>query len=112
MKTAVQRALVSAVCIVVLTLIAGCEQQQGLSGTKKSRLVSAENIELKKQLRLCNEQIKKQQELLKEQSKENIEDLIGTVFMQLADENQKLRDENDALKAQLEELKKQATPNP
>ncbi len=112
MKGPAQRVFVLAVCIVVIMLIAGCEEGN-LSNAKKSGLIADENMQLKKDLEQCNREIEKQKELLakclqqKESSQEQmqkiIEDLSGDTLSDF-EEIMKLREENEKLKAQIEQL--------
>ncbi len=127
MKRRAERAFILAVCTVVITLIAGCEEQ---NLARKSRLLSAENIQLKEQLEQCETQVETQ-EALEKQSKERVAGMMDTISKTIGEKNKKLREENKTLKTQimqlearvrqlekeLEELKKQAplplpsTPN-
>jgi hypothetical protein len=89
-----------------LMLNAGCQEEQNLSNDKRSRLIAAENLELKKDLEKCRTELKQQKQLFQssqKESKKQSEDML----VQLMNLNSKLRKENKELKAQLEEVKKQ-----
>jgi outer membrane murein-binding lipoprotein Lpp len=139
MKGTVQKMLILAVGIIGFVLIAGCQESAttrlsssktgGPADAKKSRLVAAESMELKKQLARYDKQIeklkeqhskeiKRQQELLakcqkekKVRQEEKIDesakgqmDELTTFIVEL---NAKLQEENENLKSQIEELKAQ-----
>lgn len=124
MKGLAQKTFVLAVGVVAM-LIAGCEGQE-LPSAKKSRLIAAENMQLKKELeqrskeieklkKLHDRQMKEQEELLekclqekeawKEKSRQNVRNQVKGVFDAIMEQNAKLRQENEKLKAQIEELK-------
>jgi DNA repair exonuclease SbcCD ATPase subunit len=130
MKRPAQKAFVLAVGIVVITLIAGCDEEQNLSSTKsavkKHQLIAAENMrltkelerrdkEIKRQKELHNNKIEQQQELLekclqeknawKKSAQQNIQEQVDKVLAGVMEELVKLRDENNGLKAQIEQLK-------
>ena len=118
MKRPAQKAFVLAVGIVVIMLIAGCDEEQNLSSTKsavkKHQLIAAENTRLKKDLERCNKEIKQQQELLakcqqqkealKKQLQENIQERVDSILAAVMEDNAKLRKEIKDLKAQREKL--------
>ena len=125
MKKAVKKGFIVAVSIIVIVFIAGCEEQQ-LSGEKKSRLIAAENMELKRELQrrskeieglkeLYDREIEKQEKLLakcqeeketwKEKSRQNVRNQVNDVADALMEQNAKLRRENEKLKAQIEQLR-------
>jgi hypothetical protein len=124
MKKAVRKGFVLAVSVVVIMLVAGCQEQE-LPSAKKSRLIAAENMQLKKELErhssdiegltdLHNREIEKQEKLLakcleeketwKEKSRQNIRNQVNGVVDALMEQNAELRRENEKLKAQIEEL--------
>ncbi len=124
MKKAVRKGFVLVVSVVVIMLIAGCEEQQ-LPSAKKSRLIAAENMQLKKELErrskdierlkeLHDREIEKQEKLLakcleeketwKEKSRQNIRNQVNGVVDAIMEQNAKLRRENEKLKAQIEQL--------
>lgn len=109
---------------VVIMLITGCAEQEPPS-VKKSRLIAAENIELKKQLeqrrkeiekinQLHEESIKEQQKLIaeclqekeswKDKSQQNIREQVDSVLDAVMEQNVKLREENEKLNEQIELL--------
>lgn len=83
----ISKAIALIVGVVVIALITGCEEQNP-SGTRKARLVAAENIQLKKGLEQRDKQIERQKELL-------------------AKRQQEADAENIQLKKELEQLDKQ-----
>ena len=126
MEKALKKGFVLAVSVLVMS-IAGCQEQE-LTGTKKSRLIAAENMQLKKELEqrsqeierlkeLHDRQMKEQEELLeeclqekdawKEKSRQNVRNQVKGVVDAIMEQNVKLRQENEKLKAQIEELKKE-----
>ena len=103
MKISTKRAFILAVCIVVIMLIAGCEEQDP---ARKSRLIAAENIQLKEQLEQCEAEVEKQR-ALEEQSQEQVAGLMNEISKTFGEENKKLREENKALKVQIKQLEAQ-----
>ena len=124
MKKAVRNGFVVAVSVVVIVLIIGCQEQE-LPSAKKSRLIAAENMQLKKELQqrskeieglkeLHDREIQKQEKLLakcldeketwKEKSRQNIRSQVNGVVDTLMEQNAKLRQENEKLKEQIEKL--------
>ena len=117
MKKRVQKTVVLAVGLVLaIMLITGCEEQS-VSSSRMSKLIAAENIELKEDINQRDatiEQQKKQLEkclqekkIMTTQLKANSEDLMGKVFENFGRDNAKLRAENRELKAQIEKLEKE-----
>lgn len=113
---------------VVAVIIAGCQEQE-LPSEKKTRLIVAENMQLKKDLaarakeierlnELRARQIKRQEEelakcverkeLLEKRLQQNIEKQVNSVLTSVLDENAKMRDEIAQLKSQIEKLQQQA----
>jgi hypothetical protein len=125
MKKAVRKGFVLVVSVVVVVmLIAGCEEQQ-LPSAKKSRLIAAENMQLKKELErhskeieglkeLHDREIQKQEKLLakcldeketwREKSRQNIRNQVNGVVDAIIEQHAKLHRENEKLKAQIEQL--------
>jgi gas vesicle protein len=125
MKRTVQNAVILAIgAIFVISLFAGCQEQQA-TDAKKGRLVAAENIGLKKELDrrdreierlkgLHSKEIKRQEELVakcleekklwQDKADENIKAQVGEVSTVVLEQNSKLREENENLKAQIEKL--------
>lgn len=102
MKRPVQKAIVLAVGVVVIMLIAGCEEESQ-SNIKKSRLIAAENIQLKKEIEKQKELLEKYLQEKKppeEMSPESTQDLTQFLF----EENIKLHEENEKLKAEIMQL--------
>ena len=93
--------------ILSLMLNAGCqEEEQNISNDKRARLIAAENIELKKDLKKCRTELEKQKQLFQSSQKEE-EKQSKDILVQAMNLNSKLRQENKQLKAQINELKKQ-----
>ena len=103
-------------------LLVGCQEQQAQTSTenKRIRLVGAENLQLKHELRQCNNELKKIKNQL-EESKKQFEkcqletntviskakgDISDTINFMI-DEVKRLREENVRLETQIEALKKQ-----
>ena len=119
MKRRAQKAFVLAAGIVVIMLIAGCDEEQNLSSTKsavkKHQLIAAENMRLTKELEQRDEEIKKQEKLLekclkeknawKERAQQNIKEQVDSVLTVVMEKIEELRKENEGLKAQIEKLK-------
>lgn len=103
---------------------ASCREQQ-LPGEKKSRLIAAENMQLRQDLARREDEIaklktqhekemKQQQEqlvkclekkaALEKQLKESVKEQVESVLTAVVEENAKLREEIKALKAQIEKL--------
>ncbi len=113
--------IIFAFCFTVF-IMSGCNEPQTYS-EKQSRLIAAENIELKKQIEELNleiaklaeqhqKEIKAQQELLadaqkeietlKEQSKQDIHNQVQDVLDAVIQQNTELRNEIEKLKEQLQ----------
>lgn len=119
MKGPAQKAFVLAVGIVVIMLIAGCDEEQNLPSTKsavkKHQLIAAENMRLEKELKQRDKQTEKQKELLekclqeknawKEKAQQNIRKQVDSILTVVMEKNEELRKENESLKAQIEKLK-------
>ena len=114
-----------AFCAVILT--AGCGPQEP-PDVRKSRVIAAENIELRKELDRRNKELEllkeqyakevreqkkrlqaclQEKEELKNKSRQNIRNQVKDVLDSVLAENRKLSDENVRLKAQIAELQKQ-----
>jgi len=123
MKIAARKIFVLAVCVVVM-LIVGCAEQAP-PGVKKSRLIAAENMQLKRELEqrskeierlkeLHNRESRKQEKILaecvqekdswKQKARQNVKNQVKGVFDAVMEQNAKLREENEKLKAQIEKL--------
>ena len=124
MKKAVRKGFILVSVVLIIMLIAGCEEQQ-LPSAKKSRLIVAENMQLKKELErrsedierlidLHDREIKRQEELLakcleeketwKKKSRQNVRNQVKGVLDAVMEQNAELREENEKLKAQIEQL--------
>ena len=112
---------------IVFVLIAGCVQQEPMN-VKMSRIVAAENMELKEELRQQDWEIKTLKEQyeqqikdleetivgLKEQikaweekSRQNVRDQVEGVLDVVVEQNAELKAMNEQLKEEIEQLKKQ-----
>ena len=117
MKTIVPSALFWAV-LTVSILISGCEESN-LTSQRQARLVGDENLKLKKQLKLCNQEIRELKKILTEyeeeyDAQEKAGDLAFKLMNDLADsaeEIDKLTDENLQLKTRIQELESKLTQN-
>jgi len=131
MKRIVLMVFVLAVGIIVITLIAGCEEGQVPSG-KKARLISAENMQLKQQLQQREIEIEKlkgthrkelenqkgliercqrEKKLLQEKLSGKFEGQLNEFLKGMGEEARKLREENESLKLQIEQLKAELEKN-
>ena len=112
-----------------MALIGGCAGQQVSSDVKQSRTLAAENIELKKQLHQCKEELetlearhreeldkqkeqlatcRKDQEIWKQKAQQNVRDQVKDVLDAVMEDNTRLREENKELKTQIEKLQKES----
>ena len=119
MKTIVPSALFWAV-LTVSILISGCEESN-LTSQRRARLVGDENLKLKKQLKLCNQEIQKQKDLVAEYEKKEQKEydaqrktsgLTLKLMKNLTDSAkafEKLTDENLQLKTRIQELESKLT---
>lgn len=104
--------------IVGIVFVAGCEEENKID-TKKSRLIAAENMHLKKDLERCQKEKGKQKELLEqceqakkvieEQSAKEVEDLFDGILGDVLEESQWLREENEKLRMEIGQLKMEIT---
>ena len=107
--------------LITAFITAGCGESE-ISG-RKARLVGNENLDLKKQLKACNNTVKKREKEIEKQKEvlaqceaeqikigEDTREAVINVLDQLGEsskEIEKLTAENEQLKAELEQLKKQ-----
>ena len=93
--------------------LSGCREESGKMSLRKARLVGNENIELKKQLKLRDEEIERQKQLVEQCRAEQAKDkeLSGdntiNMLKHLAESGKQvstLRAENAKLKEKLKEL--------
>ena len=126
MKGLASEALVVAF-IALVVFGAGCQQQE-VPGEQKSRLIAAENIQLKKDIARRDQEIEalkvqhdkemaKQQEqltkclerkeALEKRLQQNIKEQVDSVLAVVVDENAKLREEIREMKAQIKQLQEQ-----
>lgn len=124
MKVLIQKELIIVVGI-ILMLISGCAQQEQMD-VKMSRLVAAENMQLKEELRqqdweikTLKEQYERQIKDLKEKieeyegqikvweekSRQNVRDQVESVLDVVVEQNAELRVENKQLKEEIDMLK-------
>ena len=121
MRSSVGKVLVLAI-VAGFVFAAGCEEET-MSTSKKDRLISAENIQLRDKLEQLEKQLEKQKELLGQcqqekqtlqeqvkdyegKSKQKVETMMSLILQSVGKETEKLRQENERLKVQIEELKK------
>jgi len=112
--------LAAAATFVTAFSIAGCQQAEQ-AGSKKSRLIAAENIELKKKLNSCNDTLALKKKQLEEcilerdeykgLSDEKTGELLESIMEPFAGEIKKLEKENKALKSEIRALKSQVEQN-
>ena len=129
MKGTAQKVFIVALGVIVFVLIAGCQESAtgGSTDAKKSRLIAAENLELKKELanrdkeiarlkELHSKEIKRQEGLLakcqeekklqqEEKTDENTKEQMGELSTFIMELSAKLQEENESLKVQIENLK-------
>lgn len=111
----------------LFVLIAGCSDPESMN-VKMSRIVAAENMELKEELRQQDWEIKtlkeqheqlvkglketiaglkEQVKVLEERSKQNVRDQVEGVLDTIVEQNVQLKAVNEQLKKEIEQLKKQ-----
>jgi len=105
-----------AACMAAAASIAGCEEAN-LTNTKKNRLIASENIQLKKQLARCSEELAEQKQLAEEclrekkdfqkRANERSEEMLKILLENVNEETARLRQENEQLKSKVEGLEKQ-----
>ncbi|OHB57771.1 MAG: hypothetical protein A2173_00070 [Planctomycetes bacterium RBG_13_44_8b] len=126
MKMQVSKTILLAACVTIVILGIGCQEEE-LSSDKTSRVIAAENIRLKKEVKKRDEMIErlekqheqklqrqeellakyaKQKEVLEKQLQQGVENQIDDVLANVIEENAKLRDEIKKLAAELEKLTK------
>ena len=120
MRKSVSTVCAFAVCMLILAVSMGCEENN-LPDAKKSRLIAVENMQLKEQIKQRDAEIEKQKQLLAEceaeknklhqLKQEHVGQLMGTALAGFSEENQQLKRENESLKAQVEALKKELGRN-
>ena len=119
-RPAVKTIVLAVSILLVVALSEGCKEQtpeDTKSILRKSRLIATENTQLKKELATSKEKIAEQKTQIEEHQerakrledaiRKSSEELVGTVFMGLAEDSLELTTENIALKAEIEELKKE-----
>ena len=120
--------LIWAFVLVFLIFLIGCQEEQQQQqqpqetmSPQQTRLVAAENIQLKKDIADRDAEIERQKMLLTkcEEEKEKLnkslnqksQGLMEALMATMDKDAQNIRIENEELKKQIEELKKQLTPN-
>ena len=96
MRSREWKVLVLAGGVLFTALFVGCNEES-LSDTRRSRLISAENIQLRKELKSQQEQLDKCLE-----EKKDAGEGMQSMTEFLIGENKKLREENEELKGQVE----------
>ena len=120
-----KKALLLAIgAIVAVTLFAGCQeenQSDAESSTTRSKLIAAENRQLRKDVttlkKLHKGEIKRQEKLLEKcleekkalgiQAGKALEEMMGHLLTGVTEENAELREENQSLKSQIKMLQAQ-----
>ena len=115
MKIANSSTLLFTILLIAFVSLAGCEDSVQ-TDTTQARLVANENLQLKDQLKECNDQIQAQKEVTEqcelekgEQSRQSGESMRKLLVM-LAESETKLKEcraENAALKEQIKPLESQ-----
>ena len=107
--------ILSILFLAVSALIPGCEEPD-LADTRQARLVGNQNLELKKQLKLCDQEIQRQKDLLakcKEEKEKEISEhqKSGQVILQTLQnlahtdsQVEELTEENELLETRIQEL--------
>jgi len=120
--------LIWALVLVFLIFLIGCQEEQQQQqqpqetmSPQQTRLVAAENIQLKKDIADRDAEIERQKMLLTkcEEEKEKLnkslnqksQGLMEALMATMDKDAQNIRIENEELKKQIEELKKQLAPN-
>ena len=96
------------VAVIAMGLLWGCEEE-GLSGTRKGRLIALENAQLKKDLEQCEKEIEEclqQKKTAGEQMKREVQEIADNAIKDF-EEIVTLREENEKLKARIAELEEQ-----
>ncbi|MHC4499248.1 MAG: hypothetical protein ACYS9T_03840 [Planctomycetota bacterium] len=125
MRRLARKTYLLAVSIVVgIILITGCQEQNlpdAAPSEKMSRLIAAENMDLKKQIeeqeKVHAKEMQKQEKLLdrcltdkkalEKRTKKEIERQVNEIVSVVIAKNAELRQENKSLKAQIDELKRE-----
>ena len=122
MRIKASSVLFLAVLACAILLFSGCEEENHLS-QRRIRLVGDENLKLKEQLKICNQQIAKLEEVIaeyenQEQKRGDSEKEMGDMVLKLLTDNdaaakkiERLTNENLQLKAGIAELESKLTPN-
>ena len=110
MKKTLKTTLLVLVSLVVLNVISGCNQQTA-TGSKKDKLLTAENIQLKNELQQKDKQINKlKKQLVKANTpKKPSPPMPEDISKRMMEDIGRLGKENAELKAKLEELNKTKT---
>lgn len=131
MKRPVKGIIISAIIVLIAIAGAGCYQQQS-QGTKRTKLIAAENMRLKKELAELEKEIERLKQLHQEQliekqsrlnqcqkekqawqqkSQKNIQNQVTGVLDVIMGDIKKLRQENERLKAMFEQLEQHVGDN-
>ena len=104
MDRVVQKTIISLFVVTfAVILMAGCQEEQNTSVTssKQCRLIAAENIELKKELSDCQQELEQKTGQLKN-SKKAKEERLDSLIKALMDKNSKLQMQVRQLQQQLD----------
>lgn len=131
MKRPVKGIIISTFAVLIAVAGAGCYQQQS-QGTKRTKLIAAENMRLKEELAELEKEIKRLKQLHQEQliekqsrlnqcqkekqawqqkSQKNIQNQVTGVLDVIMGDIKKLRQENERLKAMFEQLEQHVGDN-
>ncbi len=129
MKIRISKTVLLAAGVTIIMLSAGCQEEE-LQSDKKNRVIAAENIQLKKEIKKRDETIErlkkqhekqtqqqkellekyiKQKEALEKQLLQGVENQMDEVLAAVIEENAKLQDEVKKLEAELDKLTKAET---
>lgn len=106
--------------VILVVILAGCQQSQEKKTTevsRKDRLVGNENLNLRNELKKCQEEIEKQKRLVRQceeekekadqQCNENIKWLMDELPEQLLNDGVKLSEENANLLSRIADLERE-----
>ncbi|MGA2914951.1 MAG: hypothetical protein ABSE89_02900 [Sedimentisphaerales bacterium] len=119
-KGQVMKRLSFILSVILVVILAGCQQSQEKQTTeisRKDRLVGNENLNLKNELKSCQEEIEKQKSLVRQcedekekadqQCNENIKWLMDELPKDLLDDASKLSEENAYLLSRIADLERE-----
>ncbi len=114
MRKSTKKALLLAIgAIVAVTLFAGCQeenQSDAESSITRSKLIAAENRQLRKDVTTLKKLLDKcleEKKALGTKAGKALEEMMGHVLIGVTEENAELREENQSLKSQIKMLQAQ-----